>query len=245
MKHENFKKCSQSGFCKRNRAFADDVSAQGASWISPYELDPSSIHFKDGQLQGTILKSISANEKVKLPLVISFLESGAARIVVDEEKRMKGEIDLRHNSQVRKERYNEAEQWALVGGLESSKTAAVDTESETGFTKVLYGPDNKFQAIIRHAPFSVDFQRDGQSHVRVNHKGFLNVEHWRPKVDVAEGDSVQENRYLSKMKALGGRKLLVGTPTPSQKVPKVSAWTSHSLATAMFLGFQSMPTRCL
>ncbi|RHZ48927.1 glucan 1,3-alpha-glucosidase ROT2 [Aspergillus thermomutatus] len=192
VKHENFKKCSQSGFCKRNRAFADDVSAQGASWNSPYELDPSSIYFKDGQLQGTILKSISANEKVKLPLAISFLESGAARIVVDEEKRMKGEIELRHNSQARKERYNEAEKWALVGGLESSKTAAVDPESETGFTKVLYGPDKQFHAIVRHAPFSVDFRRDGQSHVQVNNKGYLNMEHWRPKVDVAEGGNDQE-----------------------------------------------------
>ncbi|KAI9933279.1 hypothetical protein ASPWEDRAFT_115566 [Aspergillus wentii DTO 134E9] len=191
VKHENFKKCSQSGFCKRNRALADDVSAKGSSWSSPYELDPSSIEFKDAQLQGMVIKTTSANEKVRLPLTVSFLESGAARVVLDEEKRMKGEIEIRHNSKARKERYNEAEKWALVGGLELSKSATLNSDTDTGYTKVLYGPDNKFQAIIRHAPFDVEFQRDGETHVQLNNKGYLNLEHWRPKVEAAEGDSQQ------------------------------------------------------
>ncbi|GJP93298.1 CAZyme family GH31 [Aspergillus niger] len=193
VKHENFKTCSQSGFCKRNRAFADDAAAQGSSWASPYELDSSSIQFKDGQLHGTILKSVSPNEKVKLPLVVSFLESGAARVVVDEEKRMNGDIQLRHDSKARKERYNEAEKWVLVGGLELSKTATLRPETESGFTRVLYGPDNQFEAVIRHAPFSADFKRDGQTHVQLNNKGYLNMEHWRPKVEV-EGEGEQQTQ---------------------------------------------------
>lgn len=183
VKHESFKKCSQSGFCKRNRAFADDIAAKGSSWSSPYELDPSSIRFKDGQLEGTIFKTISANDKVRLPLSVSFLESGAARVVVDEEKRLKGDIELRHDSKARKQRYNEAEKWAVVGGLELSKSASLNPESETGFTKVLYGPDQSFQAIIHHSPFNVEFQREGQTHVQFNKKGYMNMEHWRPKVD--------------------------------------------------------------
>ncbi|KAA8643060.1 hypothetical protein EYZ11_011729 [Aspergillus tanneri] len=188
VKHENFKKCSQSGFCKRNRAFADDASAKGSSWTSPYELDAASIHFKDGQLQGTILKSISPDQKVRLPLVVSFLDSGAARVVVDEEKRLKGEIEFRHDSRARKQRYDEAEKWVLVGGLELSKSATLSPETEVGMTKVLYGPDNAFQAIIHHAPFNVDFQRDGQTQVQLNRKGYLNLEHWRPKADAPAGD---------------------------------------------------------
>ncbi|PLB51893.1 hypothetical protein P170DRAFT_506814 [Aspergillus steynii IBT 23096] len=192
VKHENFKKCSQSGFCKRNRALADDASAKGSSWSSPYELNPSSIHFQDGQLQGTILKSISSTQKVELPLVVSFLESGAARVVIDEEKRLKGDIEVRHNSKARKERYNEAEKWVLVGGLELSKSAALNPEAEAGISKVSYGPDNRFQAIIRHAPFNVEFQRDGETHVQFNNKGYMNLEHWRPKVDAPEGEGEQE-----------------------------------------------------
>ncbi|KAL5355356.1 glycosyl hydrolases family 31-domain-containing protein [Aspergillus floccosus] len=205
VKHENFKKCSQSGFCKRNRAFADDVSAKGSSWTSPYEIEPSSLHFKNGKLQGTILKSISDNEKVRLPLAVSFLDSGAARVVVDEEKRLKGEIELRHNSPVRKERYDDAEKWVLVGGLDASTTTTLSSESEAGYTKISYGPDNKFQAIIRHAPFSMEFQRDGETHVQLNSKGFLNLEHWRPKVDAPEGtDGSQEDQSTWWEETFGG-----------------------------------------
>ncbi|PLN80111.1 glycosyl hydrolases family 31-domain-containing protein [Aspergillus taichungensis] len=187
VKHESFKKCDQSGFCKRNRAYADHASAQSSSWSSPYALEQSSIHFKDGLLQGTILKAISATETVRLPLVVSFLESGVARVVVDEEKRMKGDIELRHDSQARKERYNDAQNWVLVGGLELSKSATLNPEQEEGVTKILYGPDNTYQAVIRHSPFNVFFQRDGQTHVQLNNKGYLNMEHWRAKVEVPEG----------------------------------------------------------
>ncbi|KAJ5665250.1 Glucosidase 2 subunit alpha [Penicillium maclennaniae] len=192
VKHENFKTCEQSGFCKRNRALADNASAQGASWSSPYELDPATIHFKDGQLTGMLIKTTANNEKVHLPLTVSFLESGAARVLVDEEKRMKGDIEVRHGSKVNKKRYDEAEKWVVVSGLETSKSATLNAQTETGFTNVLYGPNDKFQAIIRHAPFEVDFQRDGETHVQVNHQGLLNLEHWRPKVEGKEGESDED-----------------------------------------------------
>ncbi|GLI74969.1 glucosidase II [Penicillium ochrochloron] len=192
VKHENFKTCDQSGFCKRNRAYADNASAHGSSWSSPYELDPATIHFKDGQLTGVLVKSISATEKAHLPLTLSFLESGAARLLVDEERRLKGDIEIRHGSKVNKKRYDEAEKWVIVGGLDTSKSATLDAQSVTGFTKVLYGPEDKFEAIIRHAPFEVEFQRDGQTHIQLNHQGFLNMEHWRPKVEGKEEESGED-----------------------------------------------------
>jgi alpha 1,3-glucosidase len=182
VKHENFKKCDQSGFCKRNRQFADDAAS--SSWTSPYALDPASIAFKDGQLSGTVLKTLKdGQEKVKLPLVVTFLESGVARVTLDEEKRQKGDIVLRGESKARKERYNEAGNWALVGGLASSKGAALSEKAEQGYTKVIYGDGGKHQAIIRHAPFEIDFQRDGETHVKFNQQGLLNIEHWRQKVE--------------------------------------------------------------
>ena len=204
VKHENFKTCSQSGFCKRNRAYADDVSAKGSSWSPPYELDPSSIHFKDSQLQGIIVKTTTKNEKVRLPLTVSFLESGAARVVIDEEQRLKGQIDLQHNSQARKERYNEAEKWAIVGGLELSKSATLNANTEEGVTKVLYGPGSSFQAVIRHTPFDVEFQRDGETHVQFNKKGYMNLEHWRPKTNPADGDDNQEDESTWWEETFGG-----------------------------------------
>lgn len=187
VKHENFKMCSQSGFCSRNRAYADSVSSQGSSWSAPYHLKSSSIKFANGQLLGTIVKTTENNEKVYLPLTVSFLESGVARVTLDEEKRIKGDIELRHGSKIRKERYNEAAKWAIVGGLGLSSSAEIVERTEAGVTKVLYGPDKKFQAVIKHSPFEVHFQRDGETHIQLNDKGLLNMEHWRPKVEKPEG----------------------------------------------------------
>lgn len=188
VKHDNYKKCTQSGFCTRNRALADDATAKGALWNSPYDIDPATVQFKDGKLVANVVKTTTSNEKVQLPLTLSFLESGAARIVVDEEKRLKGEIDIRHGSKANKKRYDETEKWVISGGLDVSKSASLNPESEDGYTKVLYGPNNRFQAIIRHAPFEVEFQRDGETHIQLNHQGLLNMEHWRPKVEEGSGE---------------------------------------------------------
>jgi alpha 1,3-glucosidase len=183
VKQHDFKKCDQSGFCKRNRQFADDAAAS-SSWTSPYALDGASITFKDGQLSGTVLKTLKeGGEKVKLPLTVTFLESGVARVTLDEEKRQKGEIELRHDSKARKERYNEAGKWALVGGLKVSKGAALSDKAEKGYTNVFYGEGGKHQAVIRHEPFAIEFQRDGETQVKFNDRGLINVEHWRQKVD--------------------------------------------------------------
>ena len=183
MKKENFKTCSQSGFCKRNRDYAD-AAASTTSWSSPYVLDPATISFAKGQLTGVVLKSLSSSEQtVRLPITISFLESGSTRITIDEEKRQKGDIELRHGSKARKERYNEAEKWAIVGGTTLSTGAALVKDTPVGTTKVVFGPASKFEAIIKHSPLGVEFKRDGETHITLNERGLLNVEHWRPKVD--------------------------------------------------------------
>ncbi|KAF2841231.1 glycoside hydrolase family 31 protein [Patellaria atrata CBS 101060] len=183
VKHDTFKTCAQSGFCKRNRAFADNASSI-STWQSPYALDPNSIAFNDGKLSGTILKKLdNSKEKVRLPIIITFLESGTVRITIDEEKRQKGDIVLRHDSKVRKERYNEAANWAIVGGLEPNKGAALSNDAGTQTTKVLYGPAGAYEAVLRHSPFGIDFNRDGKTHIQLNERGLLNVEHWRAKVE--------------------------------------------------------------
>ncbi|KAI9828380.1 MAG: hypothetical protein M1832_002808 [Thelocarpon impressellum] len=191
VKHENFKTCDQSGFCKRNRAYADAAASLGSLWEAPYRLDRESISLKDGRLTGTILKTvIPGGAEVRLPLTVTFLQSGTARVTVDEEKRQKGEIELRHNSKARKERYNEAEGWAIVGGLEVDKDAAPAAEKQPGATTVVYGPAKNLEAVIRHQPFGVEFKRDGQTQVKFNERNLMNVEHWRPKVEtpIAEGE---------------------------------------------------------
>ncbi|KAH6691335.1 neutral alpha-glucosidase AB [Plectosphaerella plurivora] len=193
VKENDFKKCHQSGFCKRNRDYADSASAQGSSWVAPYSINPDTVSLKDGQLSAVILKTINdKKETVNLPVTVSFLESGTARVTIDEERRQNKDIELRHGSKARKERYNEVEKLAIIGGLELD-TGAKITQQDASHVVVHYGPGSKLEAIIKFSPFSVDFKRDGVSHVKLNDHGLLNVEHWRPKVDKvvqqpAEGD---------------------------------------------------------
>ncbi|RMY91676.1 hypothetical protein D0862_09681 [Hortaea werneckii] len=183
VKHENFKTCDQSGFCKRNRAYAD-TALSDSKWESPYILDQSTVKFDQGILTGIVNKKvINSDAIVRLPLTVAFYESGTARVSIDEERRQKGEIELRHNSKAKKQRYNEAEKWAIVGGTTVSKGAATSKDTEAGTTKVVYGPGSKFEAIIRHAPFGVDFKRDGETQIRFNDRGLMNVEHWRKQVE--------------------------------------------------------------
>lgn len=178
----------------------------GSSWDSPYAIDPKTIKITNGQLRGTILKTLGNDvESVQLPLKISFLESGIARVTVDELKRQEKDIELRHGSQARKERYNEAASWALVADEKidtMAKAEKLDTE-----LVVEYGPDHLYKAVIHHAPFSIDFLRDDELQIRFNNKGLLNIEHWRPKVENAkkavegaqEGEGPKEGEVLEKV----------------------------------------------
>ncbi|RMZ79674.1 hypothetical protein DV738_g3173, partial [Chaetothyriales sp. CBS 135597] len=184
VKHHDFKRCDQSGFCKRNRALADDFTSQGSPDASPYQLDTHSIKFQNGILQGDILKAVSPNTKVKLPLTISLLDRGKARITIDEESRQKGQIELRHGSVARKERFNEAPSWALTGaGLQAQKSAKLATAEAQDKTTITWGAQDEYMILITHVPFGVEFWSGDSKQVVLNERGFLNIEHWRPKVD--------------------------------------------------------------
>ncbi|ORY71521.1 alpha glucosidase-like protein [Pseudomassariella vexata] len=192
VKENDFKKCHQSGFCKRNRALADHAISQGTSWQAPYTIAHDQVSLKHGQLEATILKTIDQQgTTVNLPITVSFLLSGTARVTVDEEKRQAKSIELRNGSGARKERYNEAEKWAIVGGLTLDKDAKISHQDKKGIT-IKYGPNLEFEAEIKYEPFAIDFKRDGTSHIKFNDRGLMNMEHWRPKVDKVEPEKEGE-----------------------------------------------------
>ncbi|EME82171.1 glycoside hydrolase family 31 protein [Pseudocercospora fijiensis CIRAD86] len=194
VKHQDFKTCDQSGFCKRNRLYADTATSN-SNWESPYTLDRSTIKFSQGILTGVVYKKIiNSDESVRLPVTISFYESGVARVTIDEERRQQGKIELRHDRKdIQKQRCNEAEKWAIVGGTTVSTGAALDKDAEKGTTIVKYGPTSKFEAVIKHSPLSIDFKRDGETHIKLNDRGLLNVEHWRKKVEKKEPEKEGED----------------------------------------------------
>lgn len=170
------------------------MATLGNSWTSPYTLSSKTFKVENGCVSAILLKSLGQDlQSVELPLKITFLQSGAARITVDETKRRLGEIELRHGSQARKERYDEASNWAIIGGEKPDRSAKVNTSSKE--TVVNYGPDGLYRAVISHSPFSIDFFRDDQLHVKLNGNGLMNMEQWRPKAEkpeMKEGEEPKE-----------------------------------------------------
>ena len=115
-----------------------------------------------------------------------------ARITIDESKRQKGDIQLRHESQARKERYNEVSNWALIGQPKSDSSVKSSTSDQE--TTVYYGPSQKYKAFIKHKPFAIDFERDGEVQIKLNGDGWMNYEHWRPKVEKPKEEEKAETQ---------------------------------------------------
>jgi mannosyl-oligosaccharide alpha-1,3-glucosidase len=182
VKRDNFKTCSQSGFCKRNRALADEAAAAGVKWDPSYEIDTKSIRIGEGQFRANIEKTVEEGVKIELPVVISFLQNGGARVQLDEKRRQEGKIELRNDSKARKERYNEAGKWALINDPEIDEQT--EFTADDGLMKVQWSVWQN-DATIGFKPFEVKFNRGGETHVILNERHLLNVEHWRPK---PEGD---------------------------------------------------------
>lgn len=113
--------------------------------------------------------------------------------MLDEERRQRGNIELRHGSTARKERYNEAADWAIVGGLDVDMSSHLSDHQEPGSTSIRYGKDKRQKAVIQHDPFSIAFERDGQVQIIFNEHGFINLEHWRPKVEQAEREGPDDD----------------------------------------------------
>ena len=101
---------------------------------------------------------------------------------MDEEERQNKNIVLRHDSAARKERYNEAEYWAVVGGVELDKNAKI-VHQDAKQINVQYGKESELEAVITFSPFEMDFRRSGTSQIKFNERGLMNMETWRPKLE--------------------------------------------------------------
>lgn len=170
----------------------------GDTWNSPYTILPNSVKIQKGYITGTALKSIGdGKQPVQLLLAVHFQEPGVARVTLDEAKRRNGDIELRHGSQARKERYDEVSDWALV--VKPKLDIAMEGDTSADQTIVSYGPSKKCKAIIKHNPFSIEFIRDEQVQVRLNGKGLMNMEHWRPKIEKEkkEGEEIKDGEEIA------------------------------------------------
>lgn len=206
VQHEDFKTCKQSSFCRRNRAIAEKATTQGTRFVSPYALDPSTIKLEDGILTGIVLKSTQNHiAKVELPLQVTFLKSGVARVTLDEKRRRDLDIVLPESKEslINKARFNEAEKYTIVGGLQvDSAVSAIETTN--GASRIHYGPESTYEIHITHDPLKIVFIRGGEVEIILNDRGFMNLEHWRSKDQNNEHEMKNEASEMGEKQEYSG-----------------------------------------
>lgn len=173
VKESLFKNCAQSGFCHRNRhiARADHVT-------SPYFIDPASVAVANTSVAGIVYKKVPNGAPVLLPFELSLLVGDSVRFRLDEDR------SSRHagvSGKLNPRRYSAAED--AFGTPEVEKTVPLAAENVHILLEAVelrFGPT---VARLELAPVRLTLEYEGQTHVEVNGRNLLNVEHWRAAED--------------------------------------------------------------
>ncbi|KAJ3056166.1 hypothetical protein HK097_007890 [Rhizophlyctis rosea] len=164
VKQHDFKTCSQSGFCRRHRAYADlvDISPEHAS---PYELVPKSV--KVNEKKGTVTANlVDTAKKIPFTFTINLLEKNTARVQLKEAK-------------PHKPRYNEVAD-LTIETLPAGVSAFNSTQSDEEIL-VTFGEEGRNQLVLHKKPFRFELSVNGVPAVSFNERGYLYYEHSRKK----------------------------------------------------------------
>ncbi|KAF9127236.1 hypothetical protein BGW39_006025 [Mortierella sp. 14UC] len=181
VKREDFKNCAQSGFCTRNRAYADLASAS-PGWLSPFRLVPDSLQLEDGILTGDLIytsapssSSTESGDTVNAgyTLEVHLLDSDAVRVRMNERD-------------PKRRRYDGLQKTVLIKPLVPSTQYEQLARDEEGFFTINYGSRRQNSARIRFAPFQIEFLVDGVSTVVLNEGGLLKMEAARTRSNQAD-----------------------------------------------------------
>nr|CAG8499747.1 5448_t:CDS:10 [Entrophospora candida] len=146
VKHQDFRTCANTSFCRRNRAYADKISANHT--LSPYIVlkETLKISNDNGILSGDLF---NINNKKYFVFELHFLLNNVARLRIDEKSPLKP-------------RYDQAKIWALVEQekplrhtLEYSLITSDDNDHK--FTTITYGEQRDHKVVIHHSPFHIQF----------------------------------------------------------------------------------------
>ncbi|KAI1320608.1 hypothetical protein EDD11_000130 [Mortierella claussenii] len=180
VKREDFKTCSQSGFCARNRAYADLVK-ESPQWTSPFQLNPASLRLQKGVLSGELINTQEDQQpslKPGLAFELHLLENDAVRVRINER-------DPVHP------RYDGVQETVLVKAYGLAKEQQEDGGARTGYRRlekdnngvltIQYGAQDQNTVKVSSAPFKIEFLVNGVSTVVLNEEGLLRYERLRNK----------------------------------------------------------------
>ncbi|KAI8369142.1 glycosyl hydrolases family 31-domain-containing protein [Choanephora cucurbitarum] len=158
MKFEDFKTCAQSGFCRRNRAYADEATLAS----SPYTLITNSIQLLQNKLYAEVKNT---ETDILLTLELHLLQDATARVRINEKSPIKP-------------RYDEHGQFTLVSEPVAENALSMEKTAEGG---ALVKLDNHRHILIHSQPVQIQFMVDNEPVITLNDRGFFNFEHLRTK----------------------------------------------------------------
>lgn len=178
VKREDFKTCAQSGFCSRNRAYAD-IAKETPQWTSPFQLNPSSLRLHKGIISGDLLNTqeeqLPASGRASLSFELHLLDTEAVRVRINE-------IDPIQP------RYDGVQDTVLIKpyGYAAEGNYERISKDVNGVLTVQYGSEGQNTVKISSAPFKVEFLVNGVSTVVLNEEGLLRFERLRNKENEAD-----------------------------------------------------------
>jgi len=188
-----FKKCAQSGFCHRNRHFANEVS-QNPDYKSKYSIDESTLNYYESNstILGDIYKKVNDAKLVRLPFEINILENNNIRLRIDEDR---SKVDWNHKL-LQKERFSDAWKYAFKGEPIVSKKYKFN-ELKNGKFSVIYGEKDQYEAEIYTQEFKIVVKYNDEEQLVLNDRSFLNIEHLRKEDENDANLTPEESNFNS------------------------------------------------
>ncbi|KAG0198537.1 hypothetical protein BGX28_008026 [Mortierella sp. GBA30] len=185
VKREDFKTCAQSGFCIRNRAYAD-IAKESHNWSSPFQLNPSSLRLSKGVLTGDLIniqEDKQPSPRPGLAFELHLLDNDAVRVRINERDPIQP-------------RYDGVQDTVLVKpyGFAQEKSYQRLSKDDGGVLTIQYGAQNQNTIKVNSAPFKIEFLVNGVSTVLLNDEGLLRFERLRNKQGEDEKDD--ENKLV-------------------------------------------------
>ncbi|KAF8589491.1 glycoside hydrolase family 31 protein [Ramaria rubella] len=163
VKSQDFKTCSDTGFCRRGRALASRSNDAGSSWKSPYSVEPESIVTDTGAFVASVKSALYP--EIKFSLQVRVHDDNVVRILMDEVDGLR-------------KRYDEAAAWTLVGEPELGQVDWLQGKKDI---RTQFGGKKNLELRITFDPLKIVLLRNGREEIVLNGAGLLHMEHFRAK----------------------------------------------------------------
>lgn len=178
VKHELFKDCNQSGFCVRNRFYANQISSEKAE--SPYFIDATSVTQSEKAIEAAIKKRLPNGAEVSFDLQILMLPGDNIRFKVNENR------NITSSGPLNVHRYDGAAAAAFDQDPDE-KTLQFSRKITTSKQKLSfkYGVESQLRLELIYSPVKVTIYKNEEPLIVLNDREFLNIEHYRTEKENA------------------------------------------------------------